>query len=35
MDNYYLYDQEENEVTAQDVILEMEVALQSSELPDF
>jgi hypothetical protein len=35
MDNFFLYDQEENEVTAQDIILEVEVGLQSSQIPDF
>ena len=35
MDEYYLYDQSVNEVTAQDIIVELEVGLQSSKLPDF
>ena len=35
MDEFYLYDQSVNEVTAQDIIVELEVGLQSSKLPDF
>lgn len=35
MDEYYLYDQSQNEVTAQDIILELEVGTQSSKMPDF
>jgi hypothetical protein len=34
MDEYYLYDQNENAATAQDVIVEFEVALSDSA-PDF
>jgi hypothetical protein len=35
MDEYYLYDQSVNEVTAQDIIIELEVGTQSSKMPDF